>query len=317
MKNSEYIDQLLARRFSGETLTSAQETELQEWIRDNRSEYDTIQRLFEEGFDGMKIPEFDAQKGWKKVEPQLTETSPVKAFTARFIGIAASVAILTGISLFWFFRQDRFHTDYRNMTAANEQVILPDLSEVTLFPGASLEYNGGQKRGNRMVTLHGKAFFEVARNEKRPFIVDAGKTEVKVLGTSFLVNAINNDSTEVKVKTGKVSVENNNRDMILTAGEEVCVSPQGMVKNIISNPDAAFGKMPAELKFDNTPLPDVIRTLEQVYGITVEADPQLERNTITTTVSTDNPDEILTEISWLTGSKVQKISDKYYKLYRD
>ena len=83
----------------------------------------------------------------------------------------------------------------------------PFPTEAILFLNRNtrLSYRDNFGRHGRNVTLSGEAFFEITRDEKNPFIVDAGNASVKVIGTSFNVITKNSDSAvEVFVKTGQV-----------------------------------------------------------------------------------------------------------------
>ncbi|MPT34290.1 MAG: DUF4974 domain-containing protein, partial [Flavobacterium sp.] len=77
------------------------------------------------------------------------------------------------------------------------QVILPDKSKVWLNAASSITYSTSLKeRGEeRRILLSGEAYFEVAKDRTRPFIVKTNTQEVKVLGTHFNVNSYENEST--------------------------------------------------------------------------------------------------------------------------
>lgn len=92
--------------------------------------------------------------------------------------------------------------------SGKQLVRLPDGSTVLLNDNSTLKYD--QKDFNsktREVTLTGEAFFDIKRNEEKPFIVHTGKVQTKVLGTAFNINAFNSsDNIEVTVARGKVQV---------------------------------------------------------------------------------------------------------------
>ena len=103
----------------------------------------------------------------------------------------------------------------------NLQVTLPDGSNIYLNRNTILSYQKNFGRDDRNVTLSGEAFFDIAPDTEKPFIVDAGKASVKVVGTSFNVITNNHDSAvEVFVKTGKVmlSGDTGNRNLEIEPG---------------------------------------------------------------------------------------------------
>lgn len=104
----------------------------------------------------------------------------------------------TSIQADWIERSNQLHTP--------QTIILSDGSEVILGQNSSIRYlSNYEEAPNRIVHLSGEAFFEIAKDSLQPFLVYAGNTVTRVLGTSFRVNS-NDQSVEVRVATGKVSV---------------------------------------------------------------------------------------------------------------
>ncbi|MBL4674999.1 MAG: FecR domain-containing protein [Mucilaginibacter sp.] len=87
------------------------------------------------------------------------------------------------------------------------QVVLPDGTRVWLNSGSSLQFPVQFANSHRDVTLKGEAYFEVAKDKARPFTVDAGEVDVKVLGTHFNVMAYDNeDMVKTTLLEGSVKV---------------------------------------------------------------------------------------------------------------
>ncbi|MFH2094435.1 MAG: FecR domain-containing protein [Bacteroidota bacterium] len=88
-----------------------------------------------------------------------------------------------------------------DVTSAN----LPDGSVVLLNNEAVIRYDADFSGDTREIDLEGQAFFDVSRDESKPFIIHAGGATVEVLGTSFSVDAAeNSEITTVFVESGKV-----------------------------------------------------------------------------------------------------------------
>ena len=159
---------------------------------------------------------FDVKKVWNSlgiIIPWYARTT-----VKRIMWSAAAVAVLLAVGTFYFVTPA---DDYTRVIADGGEmsVTLPDASAIILYPGSTLEYKASSFATNRNVTLSGKAFFEVTRNEKAAFKVIAGNTEVEVLGTKFMVNQADTDSVIVSVESGRVRVMNQSgEECIITAG---------------------------------------------------------------------------------------------------
>lgn len=87
------------------------------------------------------------------------------------------------------------------------KIVLPDGSRVWLNARSSLIYPNKFLTGQpRKVKLNGEAYFEVAHDKSRPFIVETEKVQTRVLGTSFNVRSYNNENPIVTLVSGSVQV---------------------------------------------------------------------------------------------------------------
>ena len=103
-------------------------------------------------------------------------------------------------------------------TAFGEQKIieLPDGSLVTMNSKSTIEFNPDSWESNRILNLSGEAYFKVKKGSQ--FTVNTTNGNVVVLGTEFNVNSSHN-FFEVICYEGKVKVEKNHKDYILTPGK--------------------------------------------------------------------------------------------------
>lgn len=130
----------------------------------------------------------------------------------RRIAAAACIAVLLA-SASWLFVVSRSSHAVTYLTISaplNEvkQVLLPDSSKIWLKSGTTVQYSSLYgKKNRRLELLEGEAFFDVQKDNARPFIVKAGGLETKVLGTSFNIQAYRNrPSIQVWVQSGRVQV---------------------------------------------------------------------------------------------------------------
>lgn len=174
--------------------------------------------------------------------------------------IAASIIVMIGVSIvFW---QTSVTTDhYRTALGEVENIILADGTKVTLNAASYLETHISNTK--REVLLRGGAFFDVVRDESRPFRVTVGGTEVKVLGTAFEVWE-GPRTVRVSVVRGAVEVGEGEENAIaslvkLTAGEQVITSLDGHPGKIRSfDPKAALAWRTGHLIYIDVPLEDIV-----------------------------------------------------------
>ncbi len=156
-------------------------------------------------------------------------------------------------------------------TADVEEVItLPDNSTITLNKNSTLAYSKDFGASDRKVKLTGEAFFEVTPNKKKPFIIDTEETRVQVLGTSFNINAIESDKTEVTVATGLVSMSSleTKASVKLKAGDKGVLMHNNNNLSSSTNDDVNFLAWKTKtISFENTSLVDVVSTLNHVYNM--------------------------------------------------
>lgn len=115
------------------------------------------------------------------------------------------------------------------------QVTLPDGSRVWLNAESSITFPIGLTANERRVSITGEAYFEVAHNAARPFIVSKGGMNVKVLGTHFNINAYDDEnavrvtllegSVEVKSQTGSEKSQ-----VIIKPGQQAVSINNGKLK---------------------------------------------------------------------------------------
>ena len=141
----------------------------------------------------------DVDNAWAKVSQRIDVAEEKKEETAgRFIipifyRVAATVLIVIGLGFAGYrIALPKQITVVTSSAEKNVNVSLPDGSIIWLNRNSSLIYPAKFRGNTRKVTLTGEAYFEIARNEAKPFIINAGKADVKVLGTTFNV-ITNND----------------------------------------------------------------------------------------------------------------------------
>ncbi|GGM96346.1 anti-sigma factor [Dyadobacter beijingensis] len=215
-----------------------------------------------------------------------------------------------------------------NSTAAPMWVLLPDGSRVSLQPQSTIEYPTDFQSDKREIYLKGKAFFEVARDERKPFLVYTGEVTTKVLGTSFWVNRTEADkAVEVSVVTGKVSVFQKDKEKEARAGNLTGGVVLGRNQRVKYTPDtkqftAVLVKTPIAdevyknaFVFDDARLSTVAQTLEQAYGIDIVLANERLKNCLFTADINSQP--LFTQLALIAASVNATYSIKGTKIFLD
>lgn len=190
-----------------------------------RERYTILQQYFAETAQRSSSNADQAlQRTLARIQPSTAPApvTPSKKLTALrrniYIGasVAAAVALLLGVS--WLLRRQQpvrqlaaTHADTstwqnrQNGKATKAILELTDGSKIWLNADSKLTYPEIFSGASREVYLEGEAFFEVANNQAKPFIIHLHKGTIKVLGTSFNIRAYENEPVQTSVTTGKVA----------------------------------------------------------------------------------------------------------------
>jgi transmembrane sensor len=243
----------------------------------------------------FELKKYPADQAWEKVYSRIHKQSTPKESKLRYLisnplfRIAAAVlfAALLLVSGYEVFYSSKGNKKMMEVAATNQILktfALPDGTQVSLNTDTKIKFPQTFTGNTREITIEGEAFFEVVPNKDKPFIIQAGNAQIKVLGTSFNVNAYPSaKSVEVVVETGKVqvlnktSVANETDELILTPGETgtLVYSSNSLLKSTNLNPNFLAWKT-RNLIFKATSLAEVIENLEKVYNVNIQlADPKL------------------------------------------
>jgi transmembrane sensor len=215
-------------------------------------------------------------------------TLPLLAFTVWSLFFQQKTLELAPNEITWH--------EIQSPAGMRSHVVLPDGSNLWLNAESKIKYSIPFTRQNREVELSGEAFLKVVKNEKAPFIVNAGTASVKVLGTQFNVKAYPEDEQlEVALAEGSVEFTGTTAD-----GKKAETT---LVPNDFLAMNKTTGKVLLERKnlnkhiswikntiiFDETPMPEVAKTIERWYGVKViVADAEINKYRFTTTFENES-----------------------------
>lgn len=244
-------------------------------------------------------------KMWLKVRQQtnIAEVTIIPFYQKSvFRTVAAACVLLVFCIAFWVYHQPSsqqvaqlINTEYsdriewKNQAPGAKTVLLSDGSKVQLQPKARLISPKAFTGDVREIKLEGDAFFNIAHNPEKPFLVNVGNMVTKVLGTSFWIRSTQSKQIEVGVKTGKVAVfekkmldKQKGNGVVLTPNLKVTyfVEEQHFIAGLVEKPEIIKASEVVQSAFDfkNTALFQVVQTLEKAYGIELFFENELLKN---------------------------------------
>ncbi|MDZ7738837.1 MAG: FecR domain-containing protein [Bacteroidales bacterium] len=273
-----------------------------------------------------KSEKADVDIAWGKLYNRLDREKLIKGrkrniLTEPAFRIAASIILIIGLSLTGIYYLTGGFDKGKNMiiTAGadrkNVRVDLPDGSVAFLNRESSLEYPLSFGRTNRTVKLEGEAFFDIGPEADRPFIIDAGKANITVLGTSFNVNTSDN-RVEVFVTDGKVALKSNDNEHAVTLepGDIGSLTDNAASKDINTDPNYLSWKTEI-LKFDGDSLGKVFSDLQKVHNISIELEDENiseRRLTSTSIFNKQSPETIIRIICTTFNLEYDKQGNVFY-----
>lgn len=186
------------------------------------------------------------------------------------------------------------------------QVTLADGTKVWLNAATVLRYPQKFANDARTVELEGEAYFEVARNEKAPFVVRTKNQSVQVLGTHFNVNSYKDDQiSTVSLLEGSVKVSLPNEiSQILKPGQQSIAHADRIDVQPVNTSEAVAWKN-GEFMFNSETLVSAMNKIARWYDIEVIVDPQLRDIAIWGTISRYEKFDKVLELIMLVDSRIK------------
>lgn len=154
------------------------------------------------------------------------------------------------------------------------QLILSDGTKVWLNAASSISFPAAFTGNKRLITVTGEAYFEVAHDKKKPFIVSAGDQQISVLGTHFNVSAYQDDDfTTTSLISGLVNVKNLNSGQAKLIRPGQGASSFGMNGDLNIHPvdtDEILSWKNGYFQFDNQSIYNIMKIMSRWYNIDVE-----------------------------------------------
>jgi len=241
----------------------------------------------------------------------LEKSLPRYTILRKIAAVAILIIGLTGLIYIQFSAREEF-VKYSGTNEIRE-IVLPDSSHVWLNEYSSLQVPSVFAKTQRKVILKGEAYFEIKRDEHKPFLISAGNTITKVLGTSFNIKLDTlSGNVSVIVNTGKVEfcgTTNNSEKAILTPTEQgLYINSSAKIFSSVNTNKNYLAWKTCVLTFDNTPLKDVCSELSRHFKKRVITSGNISDKALTGTFNNEKLEDILNTIRLTLDVKV-KTSD--------
>ncbi|WP_343675280.1 FecR domain-containing protein [Chitinophaga sp.] len=212
-----------------------------------------------------------------------------------WMAAAAAVFLLISVGGWYIIHQNERQINYDGA----QLVKLEDGTSIQLDPAAQLQVLPGFGKKDRKVILKGKATFDVTTDASHPFIIDLGNQVITVLGTRFSVD--NSNQLRVFIHSGKIKVTRRQDSVILTAGmllEEDTSKQHYQVGAHITDAETRA------VVFKDTPLREVLQTINVLYHVNVTADAALLELPVSGTYTGEPVKNVLDAIAYATNANV-------------
>ncbi|TCD28253.1 DUF4974 domain-containing protein [Pedobacter psychrodurus] len=182
------------------------------------------------------------------------------------------------------------------------RVTLSDGSMVMLNAGSKLSFPTDFRGSERKVYVEGEAFFKVAKNPLKPFIVNVAGNEIKVLGTQFNVSSYPEDEgTQATLLEGSIQFSNANGDQVVLKPNQQVTAHHGKLDLQAVSAEDFNTWTKGEFLFNDVPLSIVMQKLARWYNVEVDVKSIPQKNLYLKISRKADIDEVLDAISTATA----------------
>ena len=294
----------LLTRFLQNGAGNEEKEQAMEWINkseSNKEYFENLKQIYHSSEEIEDFDKIDLDQQWQVFKHNNVKAKKSGLSYSYLFKIAAALVVVLSLG---YLLNNSLYSDVHLIAGADtiQEYRLPDNSVIWLNRNSELIYSRNSfNEQNREVTLIGEAFFDVAKDSLKPFVINANDTKVRVLGTSFnLKTSKDSGVTELVLVTGKVEFSNKVDQVILQPGEIVSTDASHKITKQ-DNEDLNFMSWKSGvLKFESTPLIKVFKDLEIFYNKEITIDNQgIVDCTLTTTFDNQSMESVIEELKLL------------------
>jgi ferric-dicitrate binding protein FerR (iron transport regulator) len=320
--NSDDMHALIAKFLTAQ-LSEAEATVLEEWksaCKENLREYNDFISLWAKSGELKMSEPIDFAQAQNSIRIKTGLFSSRKRWIGWVIQAAAVLVlslIFSGVYSYWN-SNDSDRNLANNLSAPVFQEIKAAFgtqTKIELADGTKVFLNSGSKllfpqtfinQKQRVVSLEGEGYFEVAKNKEQPFIVKANQLNIKVQGTKFNVDAYDDNlSVSVALVEGSVMLQDNsgkeNKDLMQLSPNQVATldaASQTLTKTDVTDLNKYTAWINGRIVFFGDPIQTVVKKLSKWYNVDIViSDKKLEGYKFTGTFINEPVEQVLNVLS--------------------
>lgn len=277
MSKENLLDETLISKFIAGEATPEEAILVNDWIatsEENKIYFTQLEQAwtFNKNQSGSSLKK---EMVWSALEQTINKPQRSKKELSISYRIAAAILLLIGVSAaVYFFNGSKLSPStivWETRQTSNEvaELNLPDGSSVKVNRNSTIKWQKKFDGSNREILLEGEAYFDVAHNPEKPFIVSTQEVKIKVLGTAFSI-LDNKEQKEIEaiVTRGKVLMYTQERQIVIEAGMKGTYHKQTKELTLIkakNNNSIAYATH--SLSFSESTLKDISDQLSKAYGV--------------------------------------------------
>jgi transmembrane sensor len=292
-------------RLRADNVTSEEKTSFLRWLNQSDAHHETFNEISKLWGDADLLQALGETAQKHRIAPRKKTTS------SKFNLPLAMAACLVFTLLFHSELEILVQGDYSTRMGERKTVYFDDGSTAMLNTDSSIAVSmDGPQRSVEL--LKGEVYFEVKPDPNRPFIVQAGHSTTRVLGTRFFVHE-KSESDEVKVVSGRVEVTDRGvlmQPLILHDREAVSVNAAGLGETRLLDSALTTSWVNGFLVFENVPLESVISQIRRYRtGMVVYKDNTLRELKINGRINLRESDDMLKVLGKNLSVKMTYLTD--------
>ncbi|MEP3390642.1 MAG: FecR domain-containing protein [Reichenbachiella sp.] len=290
-------------------LNAKERQQVEQWVAlsdANQRAFDEIEKIYLSSEISFTNFQPDVDRAWKSVANAIGESK--SAGQNILYKVAAVITLIVGLGFIVFQYQNQSEQLIAKTTDGEiRKLELADGSIIWLNENSTFSYSKKMNEDQRVVSLDGQAYFDVAKDSERPFVILGEKATVEVLGTSFdLVSKAT--YANVNVTSGRVAFGSSSDEevkVILEKGNQATFNGNKLAKNDSFN-DNASSWMTKDFMFKSAPLSQVAETLSEHFNVKIKVDEAIKNCLITSSFEDKELDEILSTFEAIANIKNER-----------